>query len=50
MTEQQLIKELDEIIAFYDVAKAKATGLRKKLERTSGKRPTKLSDEVIAEQ
>jgi hypothetical protein len=54
MTEQQIIDELDSVIAYCDVVKNKATGLRRKLARlydpTSPKRGKKtvVSDEVIA--
>jgi len=52
MTEQQIINELDSIIAYADGLKDKAAGLRRKLERlnapTSRKRAKKISDETIA--
>lgn len=50
MTPKQLIKELDDVIAYYDIAKGKATGLRKKLERfhasTSRKRAKEKEEEA----
>lgn len=51
MTEQQIINELDSIIAYYDVAKEKAAGLRKKLSRihgTASRKRVVISDEEIA--
>jgi hypothetical protein len=50
MTEAQIINELDGIIAYCDVTKEKAAGLRRKLSRINGSTSRKraISDQEIA--
>jgi hypothetical protein len=46
MTEQQIIDELDSIIAFADGLKGKAAGLRKKLTPARKKKDVVSEDEI----
>jgi len=51
MKEQDIINELDSIIALCDVLKEKATGLKRKLDRfnsTASRKRSKISPEEVA--